>query len=447
MRIGGFVMLALAAWHLVERFVLSFWLELDTSLTQTLGYAIFSAFLGIAMLQGSEGARKAVLVLMGIAILGLGAGVIGLFAAGFGHLWPVLGAAGASAAGIFILNLSREPRLPVLVGALSLVALGWVGSIVSSVVLAGTLDLGSVMMIREWSSPARTFAEEEAGVLIKLPARWVALRKGNPIKDQEKALVTLVNTEVLCWAQIVREVRTYSSADNVEYALDAVVKAQEAEVTDLKQLGRSDTRIGQTPARRMKISWRLEKTSMHAYHTAWQDGDVFYRLSVLGPGLLAKRLEQELETLEKSTSFSAPWSVFLRDHAQAIRSGCPLLSDKAILGVARSIPQGSAPEAYCREGYRLAFQGQPSMDAGSGERLQKLMRLFFDAIPKTQLGRFGGYVERLRVGGATTPAEDREMAGVARQAASRLTPEIQEDLSEHFGMAIELGRFGGRMAR
>jgi hypothetical protein len=303
------------------------------------------------------------------------------------------------------------------------------------------------MMIREWSSPERRFSNEEAGVEMKLPAHWVALREGNPIRDQEKALVTLANTEVLCWAQIFREVRTYSSADTVEYALDSLAQAKEAEATEFQQLGRSDTRIGETAARRMKTSWLREETPLHAYHTAWQDGDVFYRLSLLGPGVLAKRLDQELDTLEKSISFSAPWSAFLSTGAKAIHAGCPLLSEKAILGVARTIPQGSAPEAYCREGYRLAFRGQPYMAAASGERLQTLMKVFFGAIPKAKLGRFGSYVERLRADGATSPAEDGEMAGIARLAVESLTPEVQEELGEHFGMAIELGRFGGRMNR
>jgi hypothetical protein len=440
MRIGGLVMLALAAWQLVERFVLSFWLELDTSLARTVGFATFDALLGVAMLQGSDTARKVVLWLTGLATTALAVAIVGLYLGGFGHLWPILASAAASTVGIFTLNFSREPRLKALVVALSLVGAGWIGSVLSSLFLVGTLDLSTLNMIREWSSTERTFEDQDAGLRMKVPTRWVVLKQGNPVVNQDKALVTFANTEVVSFAQIFSEARTYSSADSVEYFLDAIVKTREKE-NGFQQLERSDATVGAATARRMKTSWRRGASSIHGYFTAWRDGDVFYHLYLLGPGVLAKRLDNELHTLEQSMAFSAPWSSFLREKAGPIRAACPLLSEQATLLVARALSKDAEPELYCREAYRLAFRGQPHLDAASGEHLRTLMTAFFAAIPRGQIDAFGAYVERLRAGQRTSPTEDREMTAVARAAVERLPPASQEALRGYFGMAIEMGRF------
>jgi hypothetical protein len=106
------------------------------------------------------------------------------------------------------------------------------------------------------------------------------------------------------------------------------------------------------------------------------------------------------------------------------------------------IPQSSPPETYCRAAYRLALGGQGSLNDESKERLRGLMRTLFDAIPKARIGAFGAYVERLSGGGASNPAEDKQLADDIRAAVDGLPPAVQEDLRSYFGIAIEMGLLG-----
>jgi hypothetical protein len=441
MRLGGYVMLALAAWKLIERFVLSQWLQLDTSLGSTFGYAVFNALLGVSLLQGSEAARKVVLAITGLATILFVVGIAGLVVGGFANLWPVLGASAAATIGIFLLVLFREPGTGLKVVSLALVGVGWIGSTLASILLVGTLDFSTLKMIRDWGSPDRTFESAADGIELKVPPRWVAMKEGNPIGDADRALVTLANTEVLSFAQVFTETGSYSSADSLEYYLDKLAKPKEGE-PEFARHAQSDGRIGATTTRRMLVSFRYQDTPINQYFTAWQDGDVFYHLTLWGPAVVAKKLEAEVGRLEAGLQFSAPWAAFLKGNALQIQSACPLLSEKTTILLARAIPRDSAPEAYCREGYRLAFKGQPLLDPEAGRRLQAAMRSFFDAVPRGQIGRFGSYVERLRVDQKTAPAEDREMVSIAKAAIQALDKKTQDDLKAYFGMAIELGGFG-----
>lgn len=445
MRIGGFVMLALAASQLLEKFVLSFWLDLDKSTAETAGAAVFDALLGVAMLQGSNAARKVVLFLTGLATLALLGLMALLLVGGYGHLWPVLAASLLTVVGVFVLNLFSEQSRAMVFGALAMVLVGWVGSIAASIALAGAVDLASLKAIREWSSPQRTFEDAEAGITMKVPAHWVLLKEGSPLAEEEKSLVTAANTEVEMVAHIVREMRTYSSADNLQFFLDGVAKAEAAKRASFEAGSRNDATVGGVLARRMKVSWKEKGQATSASFTAWQDGPFFYYLSVTAPRVISKRLDQEADALAGNVAFSAPWTVFLREKAAATRKECPLLTDTVILGLAHSIPRNSAPEVYCREAYRLAFVGQPLLDAASSQRLGARMKTFFAALPRAKSERFGAYAERLRAGQATAPAEDREMMQAARAAMESLDGEIQDDLRAQFAVAVEMGRFAGGM--
>jgi hypothetical protein len=440
MRVGGWVMLAWAGWELIERFVLSFWLNLDSG--DAVGYAIFEAALGVAMLQGSEAARKIVLVLTFLGALAAGLLLLGLSLTDFWHLWPILASALAATVGVFLLTLWREASVPALALGVTLVVGGWIGSVVSSIALVGAVDIGTIRMIREWSAPERTLKADD--VEMKVPPRWVALKPGNPIPSAQPALATLASTAIMCTAQLYREVRSFTSTDTLELYLDALAKQKAADVQDFEAGARVDTRIGAAVARRMKVSWRLKGARFVGYVTAWRDADVFYHLFVRGAAVVTKKVEEEAAALEAASVFAAPRAAFLRDVAPRIRDGCPLLTDNALLEVGRALPADAPPEAYCRMGYRLALTGEPGMTSEYRERLRTSMRRLFDAIPRAQIDAFGRYVERLLAGGNLTPAEDKQLAASIRAAMAGLSPAVQEELRSSFGMAINMGLFSNK---
>jgi hypothetical protein len=441
MRVGGFATLALAAWRLIEPVVLSIWLDSGTSFGKELGWAAFFGLLGIAMLQGSEVARK---VVLGALVLAVGAVSVllgWLVQVGFGHLWPIMGASLCALVGIFALVVRRDPPLPQVGAAVSLVAAGWIGSVLSTILLVGAPDLRTIRMIREWSAPTRSHDDQAAGISMRVPPGWIVLKAGNPLKGQDRALLTLANTKVMAFAFLVRDPQP-DWLLNVDQFLDGRTEAQRTDHGDAKSLDRVGGAIGAMATRRQRWSWNGEGADFNSFESAWKDADTFYYLSLIGPAVVSKNLAEELTSLERSMSFSAPWTTFLASRAEELKSYCPLLSEKSIVVIARIFPRDSAPELYFREGYRLAFRGMPLLDPTASERLRGLMKAMFDAIPRGQIDRFGGYVERLRAGGQTSPADDQAMAAVVRAAVEKLSPGDQQALRDYFAMAISMGHFG-----
>ena len=276
---------------------------------------------------------------------------------------------------------------------------------------------------------------------MNVPTQWVVLKEGSPMAGEGKPMLTLANTEVTAVAHLQREVRSYSVADNVEFFLDGIVKSQGVARAGFTSLSRAETTVGGFPARRMKASWAADGQDFVGTFTAWQDGHVFYYLAVTAPRVISKRLDRDADGLERSVAFSGPWTAFLRDKVAPTRRECPLLSEAVILGLAGVVPRESPPEAYCREAYRLAFLGQPMLDPAASQRLGASMKTFFSGLPKAKTSRFAAYIERLRSGGRTAAAEDREMTQAARASMETLTAEAQEEIRGNFALAVEMGRF------
>jgi hypothetical protein len=445
MRIGGFVMLGLAAAQLVEKFVLSFWLDVERSPGVTAAAVLFDVVLGVAMLQGSNGARKVVLWLTALSAIAIAALMALLFAAGFGNLWPATAPALLVVAGVFLLNVSTEPKRGFVAGALALILVGWVGSVAGTIFLAGSLDLATLKTVNDWASSQRSYEDPEAGVAIKVPASWVMLKDGSPLAGEDKPLLTLASTEVESVAKLQRETRTLSVADNVEFFLDGLAKSQATTKTNFTPVSRADAKVGEIPARRMKATWSDGAQKLIGSFTAWQDGHQFYYLAVVAPRVISKRLDADVDRLERSVAFSAPLTAFLRERSAPTRQECPLLTDALILGLVGGVRRDAPPEAYCREAYRLAFVGQPLLDPAASQRLGASMKTFFAALPRAKSARFGAYTERLRAGSRTDPAEDKEMALVTRAAMETLAPADQENVRASFALAVEMGRFSDKM--
>jgi hypothetical protein len=442
MKIGGWVLIALAVWQLVQRFVLSFWLEFDESNSKVFGTAAFEALLGVAMLQGSELARRFVLVISALVTLVLVVGLVGLSYTDFWHLWPLPAAALAAIVGIFLLNWSRETGALRIALGIILVAAGWIGSVVSAIVLVGSVDIATIKLIREWSSPERTFKSEDVELSVATP--WVALKPGSPLRYSDTALLSMAHTEVISFSQIFRETRSFSSSDNLEYYLDELAKLRAVDHPNLQTGSTVDTQVGGAPARRLKVHWGSEddQKAVVAFLTAWRDADVFYHFYLFGPAILTKKLEAEVQKFEHSIRFAGSRTLFLRDTAPKIRTACPLLTDPVVLQLSRVIPVDSPSEVYCREAYRLAVRGQASLNVDSRERLRTLMQQLFQAIPKAQIGPFGSYVTRLGERGPTSPAEDLQLTEAIRVAVESMPPTVQDDLRSIFSTAIDVGAIG-----
>jgi hypothetical protein len=436
MLFAAILMLAGVTWDFFEGTVLSRWIATDSPSRLTYGGFGLQVALAVALLQGSEAARK-----FCMWVAGLGALVALTFTAFLARLpnsWIIGLSWSLAASGLFALLLGRRvPRVRAIVASVAVLS-GWVGAALGVLLVFGKTDAELLDEIKTWTAADRTFSDEAAGVSLALPNGWVALKSGNPLIDAPKARLSLASTKVNALATLAYETTRSVTLDQY---LDSVLESMRSNSPDMRQDRRAWTKIaGQTEARAMWTSWRQERTHLRGRTLVWRDGDRFFNLNARYTALQEPQAEPEIEALEKAIVFSSPMEAFLKERMAEISKACPLLPADVIQILAQKLPPNAPPEAFFRQGYQWALRGMRLADPTAGAELKEGMGALFAAVPASQRPRLGEYIERLTAGRSTTPQEDRAMHELVTAALLSLSEGTRRRIQDGIGSAIQAGR-------
>jgi hypothetical protein len=171
----------------------------------------------------------------------------------------------------------------------------------------------------------------------------------------------------------------------------------------------------------------------------WLDGPQVFTLFGAAVGGLSSATEARFQALEGSLRFSAPVETALAGAERALTLRCPVFSAEAVRIIGRRIPPASPVEAYFKTGWILAIRGQGQVNPAAATELRDQMGAVFAHMPAPDRARFAAYGERLRSGGATTPAEDGAAMRIVGAAAAALPAETLGRLQLAVETALTVG--------
>jgi len=439
-RIAGILLLGLAVITLVEHFLIARWVHLETSANQSFVTAGIAALLGLALVQGSDGARKTAAWLTGLGIVALIALIpIGYVAAPEAGLSIAIVAGGGLLAAVALVGLlvGAPSTTRTVLCAFAFLA-GSIGSVAVEMWLVkrGKRDLRALLI--EWSTPERVLHDEPAGLDIKLPEGWVQLKPGNPLVVGDGIRAALGETSLGAVAAVVLDAEGQAFLSPDDY-LDRWYAARREKLEGMTQKGREDVGIGAANGRKMKFTWSDQGRGMQGFATAWKDGRRYFCFWGWTTGSLAGAAAERFATLERSLSFSAPVDTFLQEVTPRVTAACPMLSVEAVGTLARSLPKTATPEAYCRRGLEWALRGQGQLPAAESAEFRSISQKLYGAMSERDRDRLGQYMDRLRQAQPTTPADDRAMSVLMAGAIRRLTADDQARLRFLTSLALEVG--------
>jgi len=442
---AGVLLLALAALELVLPIALAYWHTSDIRLAGGGGRAAIYAIIGLTLLQPTDGGRKATATFATLTLIGMAALFGPAWYFGFvGGAWPEFASVATVLIGVFILNGAAATSKSTSMAGLGIIAAGAIGAVASAILLAGAIDAFTIVQVVQWTAPLPAFVSGPDGLTVRPTAAWALLKPDNPLGDKDKPMADFASRRLRATAQLMRG---SSGVESLDAFLDGVARPVGTQVAGFQSVDRRDITIGGVTGRRLKAAWLQSGVAMTASISGWQDADTFYALDVSGPRSTGGRLDEEAAALERTFTLLQPWTRFLADKGPAIAAACPLLTDNAMLTVARVVKQDSPPETFCREGYRLAAFAQAGLEADVKQRLTQRMRAFFNAVPAARRDAFANYVDRLRAGQPPTPQEDAMLTDSIRRALAALPPTLRDGLREDVAMAIAIGQFSESLGK
>lgn len=440
-RVAGVLLLLIAAGGVAGQALLQKWTHAAPVSAGGYTPSVLLALLGLALIQGGSGARKAVLWLTGLGF------VLLLLAVPAGlSMAPAAAKLIATLGGLSLLTLlgiitlvSGEERSTgaIVLGSLATLA-GAAGTLAAEVWLLKAPERDLRASITEWAGSEPAYVDKSAGIELQLPSGWVLIRRDNTVFTKDLAQAIFGEPAVATYALL-----NYVDGErymSVDHFLDTVLGRFQQKDPDAKQLSRVTVAVGQATGRQMRFTWHFDGLPLEGTSTAWQDGPTYFALSGWTTASLAPEAVERLRDLQAALKFDAPYATYAKSTIASVTEACPMLSKSAIESMIRTMPRTSITSDYFRMGYRWGMRGIGMLDSAAAQDVRSAMATVFASLPVRDRDRVGAYLERVRVGAPTSAGEDREMAEVMKAAIGRLPAEQLQKLRDGVEKAIEFGR-------
>lgn len=442
-RVAGVVLLASAVLTLFRPILLSLWFpELDAD-PSVLTAVVLQALLGAALLQGSDGARKFAIGVMVVGVLALfGVGtllVLGsvrawLVVAGFALLWS---------AGMLTLLMGEEPPAARVRAGIAIVIVGWVGSLASEVWFLRLPDLRLWDRLEETAFPHRVVDDSAEGIVLKLPECWFEVPHDPELIAGEppRHMLACPDSEVLARLDI--ETSPLAVDDLGDFA-DLSFRRIRPEDDSLVELSFTEPRLGEVPAMRTAAGWEWNGGRFRAHVLVWRDGWRYAALVAWSREHYAEAAGQAFDALVAGLDVRAPLTERMAEIAEAARELCPHLTPQAVEMVITPVLQSRpdariSPETLFRVAWTRAARGFEALAPNDQGELGRLNQAAFGTMSAGERRRLGVWLERVRAGQPTQPAQDRSGAASMARAFRKLPQRSQERFRALTQNAIALG--------
>ncbi len=290
--------------------------------------------------------------------------------------------------------------------------------------------------LAEWATAERRFADDGIGVSVDAPEGWVLLKPGNPLVAAPKdARQTFALARHGGAAYLVTEPAQRGVATPEQY-LDKVVERRRAERPGFEPGQRSNATVGGLSGRQLEAAWSDGGTRYRELIVAGLDGWMGFALVAWMPEATAAR-SNGIDALARGFAARGVLAVRLKAAVDAATSAVPHLSAAAAEQLmAQSEARVLEPEQAFRRSFQALAENIAALSPAEKSELTRLTTATYSGVPWKERAALAAYVERVRRGETTAPAEDKAMAELLRSAESRLSGEGRLKLQGFYEKAI-----------
>jgi hypothetical protein len=389
--------------------------------------ALYVSLLGIGLLQGSDAARRFVLL---VSLLAVPLGALLLFAPQPGVGW--FGTTLALLALGLIGLLFRPPASAARAAAFGILAVIAAAAFVpAEILLARAPREAARRQLAEWTAPEARFEDRDLGVSLEPPAEWAILKRGNPYVAIPDPTLALAHWELSARAalELERDVRDVVALRTYEERY--LERRSEHQPTLISEPG-LETTVGDVPARRLSLTWTDDDVEYWGQVVLWRDQSRFFVWTTWCPAEDAEA-RSAIESLEKGLTITQPLAKAAAAAVMVISAEMPEFSKQTVEALLRhrETLAGSPPALTFREALYAASRGLQLVPREQVSDLAEVNGALYQLLPPAERARLSNYMDRVRAFDATVTAEDDEWAMRAvRGAFERLAEAKRTRLRE-----------------
>ena len=322
--------------------------------------------------------------------------------------------------------------------------LGLVGIAVVGAVLVGLWAVlrpyiakrRAIAEVQRYALPDRRVEDPQAGLVVELPAGWVALREDNPYVSRSGSRLRLAQPAAGAFGAVSLAVRP-RQMDDLDAHLDELLQERVPRMPSQKEGARSEVQLGRGRGRQVRTTWEDGLVPMQGAIVAWADGYDLFSLEAWAPASAGDAFASELDALCRGIAPKGQVEARIDEAVERLAVEVPELSRDALrLLVAERMSLGRSLEDVPSAALRMVSRGLDALGAAEAAEMRSIYQQVWAPVPEGERVRLAGLMNEIKAG-RPVRAEDVLALRTAVQTGVLALPEEQRSrLQELSGRAV-----------
>ena len=294
----------------------------------------------------------------------------------------------------------------------------------------------AIAAVQRHALPDRRVEEPQAGLVVELPAGWVALREDNPYVSRPGSRLRLAQPAAGAFGAVSVAVRP-RQMDDLDAHLDELLQERLPRMPSQKEGGRSDVQLGRGRGRLVRATWEDGLVPMQGAIAAWADGYDLFSLEAWAPASAGDAFASELDALCRGIAPKGQVAARIDEAVERLAVEVPELSRDALrLLVAERMSQGHSLEDVPSAALRMVSRGLDALGAAEAAEMRTIYQQVWAPVPEGERVRLAGLLNEIKAG-RPVRAEDVLALRTAVQTGVLALPEDERSrLQELSGRAV-----------
>ena len=324
------------------------------------------------------------------------------------------------------------------------VLLGLVGIAVVVGVLAGLWAVlrpylakrQAIAAVQRHALADRRVEEPQAGLVVELPAGWVALSEHNPFVSRPGSRLRLAQPAAGAFGAVSVAVRP-RQMDDLDAHLDELLQERLPRMPSQKEGRRSEVQLGRGRGRQVRTTWEDGLVPMQGAIVVWADGYDLFSLEAWAPASAGDAFAAELDALCRGIAPKGQVAARIDEAVERLAVEVPELSRDALrLLVAERMSQGHGLEDVPSAALRMVSRGLDALAAAEAAEMRTIYQQVWAPVPEGERVRLAGLMNEIKAGRPVRGEDVLALRTAVKTGVLALPEEQRVRLQELSGRAV-----------
>lgn len=282
----------------------------------------------------------------------------------------------------------------------------------------------------------RRVEDPDLGLVVELPAGWLALRAAHPFFSRPGSRLGLAQPAARAFGAVSVASRP-RQMDDLDAHLDELLQERLPRLPSQKERGRSDVQLGKGRGRLVRTTWEDGLVPMQGATVAWADGYDLFSLDAWAPASAGGAFASEVDALCRGIAPKGTIAGRIDEGVERLAVEVPELSRDALrLLVAERMSEGRGLEDVPSAALRAVSRGLDALAAAEAAEMRTIYQQVWAPVPEAQRVRLASLMHEIKAGRPVRGEDVLALRTAVKTGVLALPEEQRARLQELSGRAV-----------